>query len=93
MSSGQTLGVKAQRFRGHTSPHRNVKEKKTTSETVGDKLQCREGNNPDHQQRPQKDRQGAKEVRGRRQSSGSLRSSYPLTSSQQFTVRAFLRRN
>eukprot|EP01023_Acetabularia_acetabulum_P048720 TRINITY_DN5163_c0_g1_i1.p5 TRINITY_DN5163_c0_g1~~TRINITY_DN5163_c0_g1_i1.p5 ORF type:complete len:106 (-),score=26.93 TRINITY_DN5163_c0_g1_i1:471-788(-) len=26
MSSGQTLGVKAQRFRGHTSPHRNVKE-------------------------------------------------------------------
>eukprot|EP01023_Acetabularia_acetabulum_P000905 TRINITY_DN10343_c0_g1_i1.p1 TRINITY_DN10343_c0_g1~~TRINITY_DN10343_c0_g1_i1.p1 ORF type:complete len:424 (-),score=63.98 TRINITY_DN10343_c0_g1_i1:296-1567(-) len=25
MSSGQTLGVKAQRFRGHTSPHRNVK--------------------------------------------------------------------
>eukprot|EP01023_Acetabularia_acetabulum_P053581 TRINITY_DN6000_c1_g1_i4.p2 TRINITY_DN6000_c1_g1~~TRINITY_DN6000_c1_g1_i4.p2 ORF type:complete len:107 (-),score=5.06 TRINITY_DN6000_c1_g1_i4:263-538(-) len=28
MSSGQTLGVKAQRFRGHTSPHRNVKEKK-----------------------------------------------------------------
>eukprot|EP01023_Acetabularia_acetabulum_P034666 TRINITY_DN32577_c0_g2_i4.p2 TRINITY_DN32577_c0_g2~~TRINITY_DN32577_c0_g2_i4.p2 ORF type:complete len:143 (+),score=22.76 TRINITY_DN32577_c0_g2_i4:640-1068(+) len=27
MSSGQTLGVKAQRFRGHTSPHRNVKEK------------------------------------------------------------------
>eukprot|EP01023_Acetabularia_acetabulum_P068230 TRINITY_DN9611_c0_g2_i2.p6 TRINITY_DN9611_c0_g2~~TRINITY_DN9611_c0_g2_i2.p6 ORF type:complete len:104 (-),score=10.18 TRINITY_DN9611_c0_g2_i2:1116-1427(-) len=24
MSSGQTLGVKAQRFRGHTSPHRNV---------------------------------------------------------------------
>eukprot|EP01023_Acetabularia_acetabulum_P026495 TRINITY_DN2516_c0_g2_i5.p1 TRINITY_DN2516_c0_g2~~TRINITY_DN2516_c0_g2_i5.p1 ORF type:complete len:373 (+),score=62.11 TRINITY_DN2516_c0_g2_i5:634-1752(+) len=27
-SSGQTLGVKAQRFRGHTSPHRNVKEKK-----------------------------------------------------------------
>eukprot|EP01023_Acetabularia_acetabulum_P060266 TRINITY_DN7242_c0_g1_i9.p5 TRINITY_DN7242_c0_g1~~TRINITY_DN7242_c0_g1_i9.p5 ORF type:complete len:104 (-),score=8.95 TRINITY_DN7242_c0_g1_i9:501-812(-) len=30
MSSGQTLGVKAQRFRGHTSPHRNVKENKTT---------------------------------------------------------------
>eukprot|EP01023_Acetabularia_acetabulum_P031573 TRINITY_DN2958_c0_g1_i3.p2 TRINITY_DN2958_c0_g1~~TRINITY_DN2958_c0_g1_i3.p2 ORF type:complete len:123 (+),score=12.46 TRINITY_DN2958_c0_g1_i3:105-473(+) len=30
MSSGQTLGVKAQRFRGHTSPHRNVKEKKTS---------------------------------------------------------------
>eukprot|EP01023_Acetabularia_acetabulum_P058522 TRINITY_DN6925_c0_g2_i3.p1 TRINITY_DN6925_c0_g2~~TRINITY_DN6925_c0_g2_i3.p1 ORF type:complete len:1028 (-),score=184.63 TRINITY_DN6925_c0_g2_i3:1047-3677(-) len=29
MSSGQTLGVKAQRFRGHTSPHRNVKEKKS----------------------------------------------------------------
>eukprot|EP01023_Acetabularia_acetabulum_P039178 TRINITY_DN3759_c0_g1_i8.p1 TRINITY_DN3759_c0_g1~~TRINITY_DN3759_c0_g1_i8.p1 ORF type:complete len:211 (+),score=28.38 TRINITY_DN3759_c0_g1_i8:37-633(+) len=29
LSSGQTLGVKAQRFRGHTSPHRNVKEKKT----------------------------------------------------------------
>eukprot|EP01023_Acetabularia_acetabulum_P038301 TRINITY_DN3665_c0_g1_i1.p4 TRINITY_DN3665_c0_g1~~TRINITY_DN3665_c0_g1_i1.p4 ORF type:complete len:147 (+),score=8.08 TRINITY_DN3665_c0_g1_i1:361-801(+) len=28
LSSGQTLGVKAQRFRGHTSPHRNVKEKK-----------------------------------------------------------------
>eukprot|EP01023_Acetabularia_acetabulum_P017622 TRINITY_DN1882_c1_g1_i2.p1 TRINITY_DN1882_c1_g1~~TRINITY_DN1882_c1_g1_i2.p1 ORF type:complete len:205 (-),score=30.08 TRINITY_DN1882_c1_g1_i2:611-1225(-) len=28
VSSGQTLGVKAQRFRGHTSPHRNVKEKK-----------------------------------------------------------------
>eukprot|EP01023_Acetabularia_acetabulum_P027679 TRINITY_DN26203_c1_g1_i1.p1 TRINITY_DN26203_c1_g1~~TRINITY_DN26203_c1_g1_i1.p1 ORF type:complete len:128 (-),score=9.07 TRINITY_DN26203_c1_g1_i1:99-482(-) len=27
LSSGQTLGVKAQRFRGHTSPHRNVKEK------------------------------------------------------------------
>eukprot|EP01023_Acetabularia_acetabulum_P021521 TRINITY_DN212_c0_g1_i3.p1 TRINITY_DN212_c0_g1~~TRINITY_DN212_c0_g1_i3.p1 ORF type:complete len:177 (-),score=31.95 TRINITY_DN212_c0_g1_i3:177-650(-) len=26
MSSGQTLGVKAQRFRGHTSPHRNVKD-------------------------------------------------------------------
>eukprot|EP01023_Acetabularia_acetabulum_P025720 TRINITY_DN24561_c0_g1_i2.p1 TRINITY_DN24561_c0_g1~~TRINITY_DN24561_c0_g1_i2.p1 ORF type:complete len:227 (-),score=25.44 TRINITY_DN24561_c0_g1_i2:60-740(-) len=26
VSSGQTLGVKAQRFRGHTSPHRNVKE-------------------------------------------------------------------
>eukprot|EP01023_Acetabularia_acetabulum_P046864 TRINITY_DN488_c0_g1_i2.p1 TRINITY_DN488_c0_g1~~TRINITY_DN488_c0_g1_i2.p1 ORF type:complete len:278 (+),score=35.79 TRINITY_DN488_c0_g1_i2:63-896(+) len=26
LSSGQTLGVKAQRFRGHTSPHRNVKE-------------------------------------------------------------------
>eukprot|EP01024_Parvocaulis_polyphysoides_P031956 TRINITY_DN28760_c0_g3_i3.p1 TRINITY_DN28760_c0_g3~~TRINITY_DN28760_c0_g3_i3.p1 ORF type:complete len:689 (-),score=102.76 TRINITY_DN28760_c0_g3_i3:1118-3154(-) len=26
--SGQTLGVKAQRFRGHNSPHRNVKEKK-----------------------------------------------------------------
>eukprot|EP01023_Acetabularia_acetabulum_P011709 TRINITY_DN15447_c0_g1_i4.p3 TRINITY_DN15447_c0_g1~~TRINITY_DN15447_c0_g1_i4.p3 ORF type:complete len:119 (+),score=4.35 TRINITY_DN15447_c0_g1_i4:1107-1463(+) len=25
LSSGQTLGVKAQRFRGHTSPHRNVK--------------------------------------------------------------------
>eukprot|EP01023_Acetabularia_acetabulum_P061218 TRINITY_DN7390_c0_g1_i2.p1 TRINITY_DN7390_c0_g1~~TRINITY_DN7390_c0_g1_i2.p1 ORF type:complete len:198 (+),score=-3.74 TRINITY_DN7390_c0_g1_i2:48-596(+) len=25
-SSGQTLGVKAQRFRGHTSPHRNVKD-------------------------------------------------------------------
>eukprot|EP01023_Acetabularia_acetabulum_P066970 TRINITY_DN9132_c0_g1_i7.p2 TRINITY_DN9132_c0_g1~~TRINITY_DN9132_c0_g1_i7.p2 ORF type:complete len:188 (+),score=35.33 TRINITY_DN9132_c0_g1_i7:611-1174(+) len=25
MSSGQTLGVKAQRFRGHTSPHRNVR--------------------------------------------------------------------
>eukprot|EP01023_Acetabularia_acetabulum_P062892 TRINITY_DN7821_c0_g1_i1.p3 TRINITY_DN7821_c0_g1~~TRINITY_DN7821_c0_g1_i1.p3 ORF type:complete len:217 (-),score=1.60 TRINITY_DN7821_c0_g1_i1:1640-2290(-) len=24
LSSGQTLGVKAQRFRGHTSPHRNV---------------------------------------------------------------------
>eukprot|EP01023_Acetabularia_acetabulum_P005422 TRINITY_DN12210_c0_g2_i5.p1 TRINITY_DN12210_c0_g2~~TRINITY_DN12210_c0_g2_i5.p1 ORF type:complete len:425 (-),score=110.66 TRINITY_DN12210_c0_g2_i5:156-1430(-) len=33
MSSGQTLGVKAQRFRGHTSPHRNVKEKKE-GETV-----------------------------------------------------------
>eukprot|EP01023_Acetabularia_acetabulum_P051688 TRINITY_DN5721_c0_g1_i8.p6 TRINITY_DN5721_c0_g1~~TRINITY_DN5721_c0_g1_i8.p6 ORF type:complete len:138 (+),score=1.72 TRINITY_DN5721_c0_g1_i8:2789-3202(+) len=31
MSSGQTLGVKAQRFRGHTSPHRNVKEKKYNS--------------------------------------------------------------
>eukprot|EP01023_Acetabularia_acetabulum_P058616 TRINITY_DN6947_c0_g2_i7.p1 TRINITY_DN6947_c0_g2~~TRINITY_DN6947_c0_g2_i7.p1 ORF type:complete len:337 (+),score=34.11 TRINITY_DN6947_c0_g2_i7:563-1573(+) len=30
LSSGQTLGVKAQRFRGHTSPHRNVKEKKRT---------------------------------------------------------------
>eukprot|EP01023_Acetabularia_acetabulum_P045416 TRINITY_DN4604_c0_g1_i1.p2 TRINITY_DN4604_c0_g1~~TRINITY_DN4604_c0_g1_i1.p2 ORF type:complete len:215 (-),score=35.24 TRINITY_DN4604_c0_g1_i1:568-1212(-) len=30
LSSGQTLGVKAQRFRGHTSPHRNVKEKKST---------------------------------------------------------------
>eukprot|EP01023_Acetabularia_acetabulum_P061867 TRINITY_DN7527_c0_g1_i2.p1 TRINITY_DN7527_c0_g1~~TRINITY_DN7527_c0_g1_i2.p1 ORF type:complete len:354 (+),score=37.13 TRINITY_DN7527_c0_g1_i2:107-1168(+) len=30
LSSGQTLGVKAQRFRGHTSPHRNVKEKQTT---------------------------------------------------------------
>eukprot|EP01023_Acetabularia_acetabulum_P008390 TRINITY_DN13634_c0_g1_i2.p2 TRINITY_DN13634_c0_g1~~TRINITY_DN13634_c0_g1_i2.p2 ORF type:complete len:143 (-),score=26.82 TRINITY_DN13634_c0_g1_i2:18-446(-) len=30
MSSGQTLGVKAQRFRGHTSPHRNVKEKTKT---------------------------------------------------------------
>eukprot|EP01023_Acetabularia_acetabulum_P041472 TRINITY_DN4041_c1_g1_i4.p3 TRINITY_DN4041_c1_g1~~TRINITY_DN4041_c1_g1_i4.p3 ORF type:complete len:104 (+),score=21.25 TRINITY_DN4041_c1_g1_i4:35-313(+) len=30
MSSGQTLGVKAQRFRGHTSPHRNVKEKNNT---------------------------------------------------------------
>eukprot|EP01023_Acetabularia_acetabulum_P047105 TRINITY_DN4946_c0_g1_i3.p7 TRINITY_DN4946_c0_g1~~TRINITY_DN4946_c0_g1_i3.p7 ORF type:complete len:103 (-),score=13.67 TRINITY_DN4946_c0_g1_i3:150-458(-) len=28
VSSGQTLGVKAQRFRGHTSPYRNVKEKK-----------------------------------------------------------------
>eukprot|EP01023_Acetabularia_acetabulum_P046516 TRINITY_DN4805_c0_g1_i3.p1 TRINITY_DN4805_c0_g1~~TRINITY_DN4805_c0_g1_i3.p1 ORF type:complete len:261 (-),score=51.34 TRINITY_DN4805_c0_g1_i3:18-800(-) len=28
LSSGQTLGVKAQRFRGHTSPHRNVKELK-----------------------------------------------------------------
>eukprot|EP01023_Acetabularia_acetabulum_P055509 TRINITY_DN641_c0_g1_i4.p3 TRINITY_DN641_c0_g1~~TRINITY_DN641_c0_g1_i4.p3 ORF type:complete len:116 (+),score=18.42 TRINITY_DN641_c0_g1_i4:39-350(+) len=27
MSSGQTLGVKAQRFRGHTSPHRNVKSR------------------------------------------------------------------
>eukprot|EP01023_Acetabularia_acetabulum_P008726 TRINITY_DN13804_c0_g1_i3.p1 TRINITY_DN13804_c0_g1~~TRINITY_DN13804_c0_g1_i3.p1 ORF type:complete len:155 (-),score=34.35 TRINITY_DN13804_c0_g1_i3:384-848(-) len=27
LSSGQTLGVKAQRFRGHTSPHRNVKKK------------------------------------------------------------------
>eukprot|EP01023_Acetabularia_acetabulum_P046479 TRINITY_DN4795_c0_g1_i3.p1 TRINITY_DN4795_c0_g1~~TRINITY_DN4795_c0_g1_i3.p1 ORF type:complete len:289 (+),score=55.82 TRINITY_DN4795_c0_g1_i3:3-869(+) len=26
VSSGQTLGVKAQRFRGHTSPHRNVKD-------------------------------------------------------------------
>eukprot|EP01023_Acetabularia_acetabulum_P005837 TRINITY_DN123_c0_g2_i3.p1 TRINITY_DN123_c0_g2~~TRINITY_DN123_c0_g2_i3.p1 ORF type:complete len:413 (+),score=88.12 TRINITY_DN123_c0_g2_i3:169-1239(+) len=26
LSSGQTLGVKAQRFRGHTSPHRNVKD-------------------------------------------------------------------
>eukprot|EP01024_Parvocaulis_polyphysoides_P067017 TRINITY_DN793_c0_g1_i2.p1 TRINITY_DN793_c0_g1~~TRINITY_DN793_c0_g1_i2.p1 ORF type:complete len:451 (-),score=88.42 TRINITY_DN793_c0_g1_i2:313-1665(-) len=25
--SGQTLGVKAQRFRGHNSPHRNVKKK------------------------------------------------------------------
>eukprot|EP01023_Acetabularia_acetabulum_P026543 TRINITY_DN251_c0_g2_i1.p2 TRINITY_DN251_c0_g2~~TRINITY_DN251_c0_g2_i1.p2 ORF type:complete len:235 (-),score=41.08 TRINITY_DN251_c0_g2_i1:996-1700(-) len=31
LSSGQTLGVKAQRFRGHTSPHRNVKEKKKKS--------------------------------------------------------------
>eukprot|EP01023_Acetabularia_acetabulum_P019067 TRINITY_DN19648_c0_g1_i3.p1 TRINITY_DN19648_c0_g1~~TRINITY_DN19648_c0_g1_i3.p1 ORF type:complete len:362 (-),score=17.48 TRINITY_DN19648_c0_g1_i3:17-1102(-) len=28
LSSGQTLGVTASRFRGHTSPHRNVKEKK-----------------------------------------------------------------
>eukprot|EP01023_Acetabularia_acetabulum_P040780 TRINITY_DN395_c0_g1_i11.p1 TRINITY_DN395_c0_g1~~TRINITY_DN395_c0_g1_i11.p1 ORF type:complete len:157 (-),score=17.13 TRINITY_DN395_c0_g1_i11:1-471(-) len=28
MSGGQALGVKAQRFRGRTSPHRNVKEKK-----------------------------------------------------------------
>eukprot|EP01023_Acetabularia_acetabulum_P062267 TRINITY_DN7647_c0_g1_i5.p1 TRINITY_DN7647_c0_g1~~TRINITY_DN7647_c0_g1_i5.p1 ORF type:complete len:293 (+),score=28.85 TRINITY_DN7647_c0_g1_i5:77-955(+) len=28
LSSGQTLGVKAQRFRGHTSPLLNVKEKK-----------------------------------------------------------------
>eukprot|EP01023_Acetabularia_acetabulum_P021556 TRINITY_DN21329_c0_g1_i2.p5 TRINITY_DN21329_c0_g1~~TRINITY_DN21329_c0_g1_i2.p5 ORF type:complete len:107 (+),score=11.98 TRINITY_DN21329_c0_g1_i2:489-809(+) len=27
VSSGQTLGVKAQRFRGHTSPHRNIQEK------------------------------------------------------------------
>eukprot|EP01023_Acetabularia_acetabulum_P057196 TRINITY_DN6654_c0_g2_i6.p4 TRINITY_DN6654_c0_g2~~TRINITY_DN6654_c0_g2_i6.p4 ORF type:complete len:122 (+),score=5.64 TRINITY_DN6654_c0_g2_i6:22-366(+) len=33
MSSGQTLGVKAQRFRGHTSPHRNVKEKKNQMHT------------------------------------------------------------
>eukprot|EP01023_Acetabularia_acetabulum_P028686 TRINITY_DN2707_c0_g1_i4.p2 TRINITY_DN2707_c0_g1~~TRINITY_DN2707_c0_g1_i4.p2 ORF type:complete len:104 (-),score=15.25 TRINITY_DN2707_c0_g1_i4:257-532(-) len=33
MSSGQTLGVKAQRFRGHTSPHRNVKEKKKKNVT------------------------------------------------------------
>eukprot|EP01023_Acetabularia_acetabulum_P057952 TRINITY_DN6776_c0_g1_i3.p2 TRINITY_DN6776_c0_g1~~TRINITY_DN6776_c0_g1_i3.p2 ORF type:complete len:174 (-),score=18.66 TRINITY_DN6776_c0_g1_i3:152-673(-) len=32
LSSGQTLGVKAQRFRGHTSPHRNVKEKKSSFE-------------------------------------------------------------
>eukprot|EP01023_Acetabularia_acetabulum_P005995 TRINITY_DN1247_c0_g2_i1.p3 TRINITY_DN1247_c0_g2~~TRINITY_DN1247_c0_g2_i1.p3 ORF type:complete len:237 (+),score=45.93 TRINITY_DN1247_c0_g2_i1:1566-2276(+) len=32
LSSGQTLGVKAQRFRGHTSPHRNVKEKKLVSQ-------------------------------------------------------------
>eukprot|EP01023_Acetabularia_acetabulum_P049641 TRINITY_DN5308_c0_g2_i2.p1 TRINITY_DN5308_c0_g2~~TRINITY_DN5308_c0_g2_i2.p1 ORF type:complete len:220 (-),score=48.68 TRINITY_DN5308_c0_g2_i2:127-765(-) len=34
MSSGQTLGVKAQRFRGHTSPHRNVKEKKKQHEGI-----------------------------------------------------------
>eukprot|EP01023_Acetabularia_acetabulum_P059211 TRINITY_DN7114_c0_g2_i1.p3 TRINITY_DN7114_c0_g2~~TRINITY_DN7114_c0_g2_i1.p3 ORF type:complete len:206 (-),score=36.69 TRINITY_DN7114_c0_g2_i1:550-1167(-) len=33
VSSGQTLGVKAQRFRGHTSPHRNVKEKKKELQT------------------------------------------------------------
>eukprot|EP01023_Acetabularia_acetabulum_P029586 TRINITY_DN27916_c1_g2_i1.p1 TRINITY_DN27916_c1_g2~~TRINITY_DN27916_c1_g2_i1.p1 ORF type:complete len:132 (+),score=12.57 TRINITY_DN27916_c1_g2_i1:127-522(+) len=32
VSSGQTLGVKAQRFRGHTGPHRNVKEKKSSRE-------------------------------------------------------------
>eukprot|EP01023_Acetabularia_acetabulum_P050211 TRINITY_DN5410_c0_g1_i7.p2 TRINITY_DN5410_c0_g1~~TRINITY_DN5410_c0_g1_i7.p2 ORF type:complete len:296 (+),score=38.67 TRINITY_DN5410_c0_g1_i7:252-1139(+) len=34
VSSGQTLGVKAQRFRGHTSPHRNVKEKKSNSDLL-----------------------------------------------------------
>eukprot|EP01023_Acetabularia_acetabulum_P022222 TRINITY_DN2192_c0_g1_i3.p1 TRINITY_DN2192_c0_g1~~TRINITY_DN2192_c0_g1_i3.p1 ORF type:complete len:352 (-),score=53.30 TRINITY_DN2192_c0_g1_i3:1654-2709(-) len=34
LSSGQTLGVKAQRFRGHTSPHRNVKEKNNTQNMV-----------------------------------------------------------
>eukprot|EP01023_Acetabularia_acetabulum_P048012 TRINITY_DN5064_c0_g1_i7.p7 TRINITY_DN5064_c0_g1~~TRINITY_DN5064_c0_g1_i7.p7 ORF type:complete len:112 (+),score=10.08 TRINITY_DN5064_c0_g1_i7:1530-1865(+) len=37
LSSGQTLGVKAQRFRGHTSPHRNVKEKK---KIANQKLVC-----------------------------------------------------
>eukprot|EP01023_Acetabularia_acetabulum_P059886 TRINITY_DN72005_c0_g1_i3.p3 TRINITY_DN72005_c0_g1~~TRINITY_DN72005_c0_g1_i3.p3 ORF type:complete len:214 (-),score=11.30 TRINITY_DN72005_c0_g1_i3:48-689(-) len=35
LSSGQTLGVKAQRFRGHTSPHRNVKEKKKNFFVIG----------------------------------------------------------
>eukprot|EP01023_Acetabularia_acetabulum_P025628 TRINITY_DN24500_c0_g1_i8.p3 TRINITY_DN24500_c0_g1~~TRINITY_DN24500_c0_g1_i8.p3 ORF type:complete len:148 (-),score=12.94 TRINITY_DN24500_c0_g1_i8:473-916(-) len=34
LSSGQTLGVKAQRFRGHTSPHRNVKEKKRLQQSL-----------------------------------------------------------
>eukprot|EP01023_Acetabularia_acetabulum_P016590 TRINITY_DN18180_c0_g1_i4.p1 TRINITY_DN18180_c0_g1~~TRINITY_DN18180_c0_g1_i4.p1 ORF type:complete len:239 (+),score=61.11 TRINITY_DN18180_c0_g1_i4:250-966(+) len=38
MSSGQTLGVKAQRFSGHTSPHRNVTEKK---EVLRQKLENR----------------------------------------------------
>eukprot|EP01023_Acetabularia_acetabulum_P034067 TRINITY_DN3198_c0_g2_i3.p3 TRINITY_DN3198_c0_g2~~TRINITY_DN3198_c0_g2_i3.p3 ORF type:complete len:108 (+),score=30.48 TRINITY_DN3198_c0_g2_i3:88-411(+) len=45
VSSGQTLGVKAQRFRGHTSPHRNVKEKKSdqpTSQCQG-KKKCKDG--------------------------------------------------
>eukprot|EP01023_Acetabularia_acetabulum_P018092 TRINITY_DN19157_c0_g1_i10.p2 TRINITY_DN19157_c0_g1~~TRINITY_DN19157_c0_g1_i10.p2 ORF type:complete len:182 (+),score=17.56 TRINITY_DN19157_c0_g1_i10:27-548(+) len=45
VSSGQTLGVKAQRFRGHTSPHRNVKEKKNFRDVIivqqrSDELSC-----------------------------------------------------
>eukprot|EP01023_Acetabularia_acetabulum_P044342 TRINITY_DN4450_c0_g2_i2.p2 TRINITY_DN4450_c0_g2~~TRINITY_DN4450_c0_g2_i2.p2 ORF type:complete len:123 (+),score=12.40 TRINITY_DN4450_c0_g2_i2:24-392(+) len=46
MSSGQTLGVKAQRFRGHTSPHRNVKEKKKKKQEIWLIFQVTNNSNP-----------------------------------------------
>ena len=55
----------------------SLKRLRSTSETMGDKLHRREGNNPDHQLRPLNDRSVIKEVGVQRQPGGFPRSSHP----------------
>ncbi|KAL8470552.1 hypothetical protein ACS0TY_033191 [Phlomoides rotata] len=63
--------VEAQQLTGHLGGS------KSTSETMGDKLHCREGNNPNHQLRPLNDCSVINEVGVQRQPGGLPRSSHP----------------